>query len=37
MSAIVTGDETWCFQYKPKTKRQSAAWKSPEEPKEKKL
>jgi len=28
---IVTGDETWCFQYDPETKRQSAEWKLPEE------
>lgn len=33
---IVTGDETWCFQYDPKTKRQSAEWKHPTEPKPKK-
>lgn len=37
MSSIVTGDETWCFQYEPLTKRQSAIWKSPDEPKEKKV
>ncbi|UYV82854.1 hypothetical protein LAZ67_22001095 [Cordylochernes scorpioides] len=24
LKSIVTGDETWCFQYDPKTKRQSA-------------
>ena len=34
--SIVTGDETWCFQYEPETKRQSARWQSPEEPKPKK-
>jgi len=33
---IVTGDETWCFQYDPETKRQSAEWKAPDEPKPKK-
>ena len=33
---IVTGDKTWCFQYKPKTKRQSAEWKAPDEPPPKK-
>ncbi|UYV80513.1 hypothetical protein LAZ67_19000396 [Cordylochernes scorpioides] len=27
LKSIVTGDETWCFQYDPKTKRQSAEWK----------
>lgn len=30
--SIVTGDETWCFQYDPETKRQSAEWTHPEEP-----
>lgn len=29
--SIITGDETWCFQYDLKTKRQSATWKSPGE------
>lgn len=33
---IVTGDETWCFQYDPETKRQSAEWKLPDEPNPKK-
>lgn len=33
---IVTGDETWCFQYDPETKRQSAEWKEPGEPNPKK-
>ncbi|UYV67939.1 hypothetical protein LAZ67_5002550 [Cordylochernes scorpioides] len=28
LKSIVTGDETWCFQYDPKTKCQSAEWKS---------
>ena len=27
----MVGDETWCFQYEPLTKRQSAVWKSPED------
>ena len=34
--SIVTGDETWCFEYDPETKRQSAEWKAPDEPKPKK-
>lgn len=34
--SIVTGDETWCFQYDPETKRQSAEWKRPDEPNPKK-
>ncbi|KAG5333554.1 SETMR methyltransferase, partial [Acromyrmex heyeri] len=28
LKSIVTGDETWCFQYDPETKRQSAEWES---------
>jgi len=24
---VITGDETWCFQYDPETKRQSMQWK----------
>jgi len=35
--SIVTGDETWCFEYEPETKRQSAKWQSLEEPRPKKL
>lgn len=31
VKSIVTGDETWCFQYEPETKRQSAEWRSPDE------
>lgn len=31
LKTIVTGDETWCFQYEPQTKRQSAEWRSPDE------
>lgn len=33
MRSIVTGDETWCFQYDPESKRQSAVWKAPSSPK----
>ena len=33
--SIVTG-EMWCFEYDPETKRQSAEWKAPNEPKPKK-
>jgi histone-lysine N-methyltransferase SETMAR len=25
---VITGDETWCFQYDPETKRQSVQWKT---------
>ncbi|GFU53122.1 paired domain-containing protein [Trichonephila clavipes] len=28
LKSIVTGDETWCFQYDPEAKRRSAEWKS---------
>lgn len=34
---IITADETWCFQYEPKTKRQSAEWIGSDESKPKKL
>jgi len=36
LKSIVTGDETWCFQYDPETKRQSAEWKSKNSPQTKK-
>ncbi|UYV80229.1 hypothetical protein LAZ67_18002090 [Cordylochernes scorpioides] len=36
LKSIVTGDETWCFQYDPKTKCQSAEWKSKNSPQAKK-
>ena len=25
---VITGDETWCFQYDPETKRQNMQWKT---------
>ena len=31
--SIVTGDETWCFQYEPETKRQISKWQPQEKPK----
>ncbi|XKL64661.1 hypothetical protein PGB90_004747 [Kerria lacca] len=34
---IVTGDESWCFAYDPKTKRQSAVWVGPESSRAKKI
>ncbi|XP_054737795.1 histone-lysine N-methyltransferase SETMAR-like [Anastrepha obliqua] len=37
LDSIITGDETWCFEYDPETKRQSAEWKTKGEPKAKKL
>lgn len=36
MKTIVTGDETWCYQYDPLTKRQSAEWLEDGDPKPKK-
>ena len=30
LKSIVTGDETWCFEYEPETKRQSAEWRAPD-------
>ena len=33
---IITGDETWVFQYNPETKRQSIQWKIAESPRPKK-
>jgi len=29
---VITGDETWCFQYDPETKRQSMQWKKQNSP-----
>ncbi|KAG5339945.1 SETMR methyltransferase, partial [Acromyrmex charruanus] len=37
LKSIVTGDETWCFQYDPETKHQSAEWKSKNSPQAKKV
>jgi len=33
---VITGDETWCFQYDPETKRQSMQWKPQNSPRPKK-
>ena len=33
---IVTGDEIWCYQFDPESKRQSMAWCSPTSPRPKK-
>ena len=33
---VITGDETWCFQYDPETKRQSMQWKTQNSPRVKK-
>jgi len=34
---VITGDETWVYQYDPETKRQSAQWKTPNSPQPKKF
>lgn len=34
--SIVTGDETWCFQYEPSTKRDSSEWVGAGDPRPKK-
>jgi len=36
LSKVVTGDETWCYCYDPKTKQASSQWKTPNSPKPKK-
>ncbi|KAJ4436457.1 hypothetical protein ANN_19090 [Periplaneta americana] len=36
LNRIITGDETWCFLYDPQLKRQSATWKTPLSPGQKK-
>ena len=28
LNSVITGDETWVFEYNPETKRQSREWKS---------
>lgn len=37
LKSIVTGDESWCFEYDPSTKRQSSEWITPGTPKPKKV
>ena len=32
LNLIVAGDESWCYEYNPSTKRQSCEWVSPGEP-----
>jgi len=36
LDRVITGDETWCFQYDPETKRQSKQWKTENSPRLKK-
>ena len=32
LKKVITGDETWIFEYDPETKRQSLHWKNPQSP-----
>ena len=36
LTKVITGDETWVFEYDPETKRQSKQWLSPNSPRPKK-
>ncbi|KFM57786.1 hypothetical protein X975_14595, partial [Stegodyphus mimosarum] len=36
LDSIVTGDESWCYQHNPETKRQNTEWRSLSSPKQKK-
>jgi hypothetical protein len=36
ISMIITGDESWIYDYDPETKQQSTQWKGPQSPNEKK-
>ena len=36
LGRVITGDESWIFEYDPETKRQSLQWKSPTSPRPKK-
>ena len=36
LQRVITGDESWIFEYDPETKRQSLQWKCPLSPKPKK-
>lgn len=36
LDLVITGDETWVFQYDPETKRQSMQWQTPSSPRLKK-
>lgn len=37
LDSIVTGDESWCYQYDPETKRQSMEWRSSTSPRKQKF
>ena len=36
LGSVITGDETWVYQYDPETKRRSAQWKTANSPRPKK-
>jgi len=35
LPTIITGDEAWCYQFDPESKRQSMEWRSPSSPRPK--
>jgi len=37
LGRVITGDETWGYQYDPETKQQSAQWKTANSPRPKKF
>ena len=37
LGSVITGDETWVYQYDPETKRRSAQWKTANSPRPKKF
>jgi len=36
LSRVITGDESWLYNYDPETKQQSSQWKTPSSPRPKK-
>ena len=36
LSRVITGDESWLYDYDPETKQQSSQWKTPSSPRPKK-
>ena len=36
LSMVITGDESWVYDYDPETKQQSTQWKTPSSPRPKK-
>ena len=37
LGRVITGDETWVYQYDPETKRQSSQWKTANSPRPKEI